>query len=410
MVTVEDSHAPITLTQDRIRGGGRAFSWSLGLGVAGLLATLAFYLAGGPAQHTTVLAGYLVAFAYWVGIAVTATIWNAIFHAAGAKWWVVIRRPLEIIGAALPVFILLFLPVALGMSELFPWVRPSRAMDAEQLELLSHKAPYLNVPFFVVRAGIYFLFWWWVTDRLRRWSLRQDEVGGPEPTRAMRRLGAGSLPFLGLTITFAAVDWVMSVDPFWISTIFGALYFAGSFLSAMSLLALVIALNEKRTRGLGAVVTRHHLYNVGKLMLAFTAFWTYCAFSQFMLIWIANIPEESAWYVVRMKGGWQWMGVFLIVAFFFVPFFTLLSRSLKFKPRGLAVVGVWLMLMNYLHIYFLIMPGLFPAGPQPHLAHLAAFVGVGGIAVATALWRARGQFAIPVKDPFLAYSVRYTQP
>jgi len=409
MVSVEGQEGPITIHQDRLRGGGRAFTTSLVLGVLGLLATLAFYLAGGPGEHATVLAGYLVAFTYWVGIAVTATIWNAIFHASAAKWMVVLRRPLEIMGAALPAFILLILPILFGMSSVFPWVSPSRAMDAEQLELLSHKAPYLNVPFFIVRAGISFLVWWWVTDRLRRWSLRQDEVGGTEPSRHMRRLGAGSLPFLGLTITFAAVDWLMSVDPFWISTIFGALYFAGSFLSAMCLLAIVVALNEKQTRGLGGVVTRHHLYNVGKLMLAFTAFWTYCAFSQFMLIWIANIPEESSWYVVRMKGGWQSMGLFLIVGYFFVPFFTLLSRSLKFKPRGLALVAAWLMLMNYLHVYFLIMPGLFPAGPRPHLAHLAALVGVGGMAVATALFRARGQFVIPIKDPNLAYSLRYTQ-
>jgi hypothetical protein len=408
MVAV-DEHAEITITQDRIRAGGAAFRWSLGLGVAGLVATLALYFLGGSAQHGTVLAGYLVAFTYWVGIAVTATIWNAIFHAAAAKWMVVIRRPLESIGAALPVFILLFLPILLGMSTIFPWVHPSSAMSEEQLELLSHKAPYLNVPWFLIRAAVYFAVWWFVTDRLRRWSLKQDEVGGTEPTRHMRWLGAGSLPFLGLTITFAAFDWLMSVDPFWISTIFGAYYFAGSFLSAMCVIAIVIALSQKDTKGLGGVVTKHHLYNVGKLMLAFTAFWTYCGFSQFMLIWIANIPEESAWYVVRMRGGWSNIGVFLIVANFFIPFFTLLSRSLKFQPRALAVVAVWLMVVHYVDIYWLVMPALFPAGPQLHLAHLAALVGVGGIAVATALWRAQGHFAIPVKDPNLSYSVRYTQ-
>jgi hypothetical protein len=399
----------LTITQDRFRGGGRASVWSLGLGVSGLVVTAAFYFAGGAQTHATVLAGYLVAFTYWIGIAVTGTIWNAIFHAAAAKWMVVIRRALETIGSALPVFIVLFVPILLGMSILFPWVRPSSAMSHEELELLSHKAPYLNVPSFLIRAVIYFAVWWFVSDRLRRWSLRQDEVGGVEPTRAMRRLGAGSLPFLALTITFASFDWLMSVDPFWISTIFGAYYFAGSFLSAMCLVAIIIAATTGNTRGLGGAVSRHHLYNVGKLMLAFTAFWTYCAFSQFMLIWIANIPEESAWYVVRMRGGWVNVGIFLIVANFFLPFFALLSRALKFRPRALAVVAVWLMLVHYVDIYWLIMPALFPAGLQPHLAHLAAFIGVGGIAVATALWRARGHYAIPVKDPNLSYSLRYTQ-
>jgi hypothetical protein len=401
--------APLTITQDRFRGGGGAFSWSVGLGAIGLLATAVFYFAGGPQAHGTVLAGYLVAFTYWLGIAVTATIWNAIFHAAAAKWMVVLRRALETIGSSLPVFILLFIPILLGMSVLFPWVRPSSAMNTEELELLSHKAPYLSVPYFLIRAVIYFAVWWFVSDRLRRWSLRQDEVGGDEPSRHMRRLGAGSLPFLALTITFAGFDWLMSVDPFWISTIFGAYYFAGSFLSAMCVVAITIAATRGSAHGLGGAVTRHHLYNVGKLMLAFTAFWTYCAFSQFMLIWIANIPEESAWYVVRMKGGWANVGIFLIVANFFLPFFTLLSRSLKFLPRALAVVAVWLMVIHYVDIYWLIMPALFPAHPEPHLAHLASFIGVGGIAIATALWRARGHYAIPVKDPNLSYSLRYTQ-
>jgi len=399
----------LSITQRRVSGSGRALSWSLGLGIVGLLATAAFYFLGGPQQHGTVLAGYLVAFCYWVGIAVTATIWNAIFHAAAAKWMVVLRRVLEGIGASLPVFIPLFLPILLGLATVFPWVRPSSAMSAEQLELLSHKAPELNVPFFLIRAVIYFAVWWFVSDRLRRWSLKQDEVGGIELTRHMRRLGAGSLPFLGLTITFAAFDWLMSVDPFWISTIFGVYYFAGSFLSAMCLVAILIALNQGDATGLGGAVTRYHLYNVGKLMLAFTAFWTYAAFSQFMLIWIANIPEEAAWYVVRMKGGWTNVGIFLIIANFFIPFFTLLSRELKFRPRALAVVAVWLMVVHYVDIYWLIMPALFPSGAQPHLAHLTALLGVGGIAVATALWRAKGHFAIPVKDPNLSYSLRYTQ-
>jgi hypothetical protein len=400
----------VSITQHRIRSGGRAFTFSLGLGILGLLATAVFYFAGGPAEHSTVLAGYLVAFAYWVGIVVTATIWNAIFHAAAAKWMIVLRRVLEGIGSALPVFILLFIPILLGMAILFPWVRPSRSMSAEELELLSHKAPYLTVQFFLIRAVIYFAVWWAVSDRLRRWSLRQDEVGGTEPTRLMRWLGAGSLPFLALTITFAGFDWLMSVDPFWISTIFGVYYFAGSFLSAMCVVAVVIAINQNNPTGLGGAVTRHHLYNVGKLMLAFVAFWTYSAFSQFMLIWIANIPEESAWYVVRMKGGWANVGLFLIVCNFFIPFFALLSRSLKLRPRVLAVVAVWLMVVHYIDIYWLVMPALFPDAPHPHLAHLAALLGVGGIAVATALWRAQGHFAIPVKDPNLSYSLRYTQP
>jgi hypothetical protein len=401
---------PMTITQDRLRGGGRAFTVALILGVAGLLLTaVGYWTSTGEAQRA-VLAGYLVAFAYWVGIAVASSIWNAIFHASAARWMTVLRRVFESMAAAVPIFILLFLPIALGMSTLFPWVSPSRAMSPEQLELLTHKALYLNVPGFLVRTGIYFIIWIGVNQLLRGWSLRQDAEGGVEPTRRMRRYGSGAIPILGVSITFAAVDWLMSVDPFWTSTIFGAYYFAGSFLASIALLTLIAARTRHQQRFFGGSVTRHHTHNLGKLMLAFTAFWTYIAFSQFMLIWIANIPEEAAWYVVRMKGGWQSVGIFLIVTHFIIPFFTLLSRGLKFQPTGLSFMAVWILLVHWVDLMWLVIPALHPQGFYFHWTFVTSIIGVGGIAVAFALWRAVGHFTMPVKDPYLADSLRYTQP
>lgn len=399
---------PTTITQDRLKAGGRTFTLALGLGVVGLALTAIGY-AMEREDRTVILAGYLVAFAYWLGIAIAASIWNAVFHAAAARWMTVFRRVFESMGAAVPVFVLLFLPIALGMTVLFPWVNPSSKMSHEQLELLTHKAAWLNVPGFLIRAAIYFAIWVVVNQLLRGWSLRQDVEGGLEPTKRMRRYGSGALPFLGLSITFAGIDWLMSVDPFWFSTIFGAYYFAGSFLSCIALLTVITVWTRNEQRQFGGLVTRHHTHNLGKLMLAFTAFWTYIAFSQFMLIWIANLPEEAAWYVVRMRGGWQGVGIFLILTHFIIPFFTLLSRGLKFNPRGLGFVAVWILVVHWVDLTWLVMPALHPQGFFVHWTGITAMIGVGGVAVAFARWRAAGHFTLPVKDPFLTDSLRYSQ-
>ena len=400
--------APTTITQDRLPATGRLLTASASVGVLGLLATAVGYVTD-PGQHPIILAGYLVAFAYWLGIAVASSIWNAIFHAAAARWMTVFRRMLETMASAAPIFILLFLPIALGMSTLFPWVNPSNKMNAEQLHLLDHKAVWLNVPSFLFRAALYFAIWVVVNQLLRGWSLRQDVDGGIVPTQKMRRIGSGAIPFLGLSITFAAFDWLMSVDPFWYSTIFGAYYFAGSFLASMALLTVITVRTRTNPRLFGGLVTRHHTHNLGKLMLAFTAFWTYVAFSQFMLIWIANIPEEAAWYVVRMKGGWQTVGIFLIVTHFIIPFFTLLSRGLKFNPQGLGFMAVWILVVHWVDLEWLVMPAVHPQGFFFHWTHLTSMLGVGGVAIAFVRWRAGGHFTIPVKDPYLADSLRYTQ-
>ena len=403
---VEVGHT--TITQDRLKAGGRTFSIAAGLGIVGLLLTAVGYATGGT-ERPVILAGYLVAFAYWLGIAIAASIWNAIFHAAAARWMTVFRRVFESMGAAIPIFILLFIPIAVTMPELFPWVRPSNKMTHEQLALLTHKALWLNVPGFLIRAVVYFAIWVAVNQLLRGWSLRQDQEGGLEPTRKMRRYGSGALPFLGLSITFAAFDWLMSVDPFWYSTIFGAYYFAGSFLACIALLTVITVRTRHEQRQFCGLVTRHHTHNLGKLMLAFTAFWTYVAFSQFMLIWIANIPEEAAWYQVRMHGGWASVGIFLVITHFVIQFFTLLSRGLKFNPRGLLFMSVWLLVVHWVDLTWLVLPALHPEGFYVHWTAIAAMFGVGGIAIAYARWRAAGHFTLPVKDPYLADSLRYQQ-
>jgi len=246
-----------------------------------------------------------------------------------------------------------------------------------------------------------------VAELLRRWSLRQDATGGITLTRWQRRLGAGSLPLLALTLTFAAFDWIMSVDPRFYSTIFGAYWFAGSFMGAFAVIAVAAALTRGDPSQFGSRMNADHFHSVGKFLLAFVAFWAYMAFSQLLLIWIANVPDEVPWLVLRIGGGWLGVGAFLVVGHFLVPFFLLLSRELKRSPRALAWVAAWMLLAHWVDMYWLIMPHLDRAGPRPSLWDLTAFVGVGGVAVAFTVWRMRGSAAVPVRDPYLDDSLRY---
>ncbi|HEU4385064.1 MAG TPA: hypothetical protein VFR85_16390 [Anaeromyxobacteraceae bacterium] len=380
--------------------GARPLRGALVIAAVGLLLTAV--LAALDVRRA--LFGYHVAFTYWVGIAVAALMLLMIFHAAGARWMTVLRRILEVIPLTTAVLLVLFLPVALGMRHLFPWVDLA-GVTGEALHLWQHRRPWLNAPFWLARSAIYFGAWIAVSQLLHRWSVRQDESGDPELTARQRRLGAGALPLVALAITFAAVDWQMSLDVSLASTIYGVYYFAGSFVSAVAV--LILAVVAARGRGVLQGVSLNHLHSLGKFLLAFTAFWAYIALSQYLLIWIANVPEEAPWYLVRNATGWRGVGLFLVLFHFVAPFFLLLSRDLKRSPRGLAFMAVWILVVHYVDIYWVVMPRLHPAAPRPGLVDLFAWVGIGAAALAFALWRLRGVSPVPVKDPFLPDSIGY---
>jgi hypothetical protein len=394
----------------RYSGTPRLMVPAFGLGIAGLVLTAvgAFVSDARAAAHS-----YLIAFAYWVGISVASLLMVAIFHTAKAKWMTVLRRAMETMAISVPIFAVLFVGVFLGREHLYPWV-PGSALAAHFTEVelghLSHKQHgYLNVPFFLVRQVIYFGLWTFISHRLYSWSTRQDEGGQLELTVKQRFLSPGALPFLALTITFAAFDWLMSLTPLWFSTIYGVYYFAGSFLAAFCLLTLV-SINAQGKDLYGNLVTPAHYHNLGKLMLAFVSFWAYIAFSQFLLIWIANLPEEAPWYHVRMFGGWRNLSASLFFLHFLIPFGILLSRKLKLQPRKLAVVAIYLLAVHLLDLYWLVWPAYSETGPSFHWTLITSFVGVGGVALGFALFRARGKYTVPVKDPYIADSLRYVQP
>ncbi len=380
-------------------GGGRwlrgaALVAAAGLGLTAVLSALDLRRA---------LFGYHVAFTYWTGIAVAALILLMIFHAAGARWMTVVRRLLETIPLVTALLAVLFVPLALGMRHLFPWVDLS-GVTGEALHVWQHRRPWLNVPFFLVRAALYFGLWIAVSHLLHRWSVRQDDSGEPALTVSQRRLGAGALPAVALAMSFAAFDWQMSLDVSLASTIFGVYYFAGSFVASVAVLILaVLAARGRVLQG----VTEDHLHSLGKFLLAFTAFWAYIALSQYLLIWVANVPEEAPWYLLRNATGWRGVGLFLVFFHFIVPFFLLLSRSLKRSPRGLAVMSIWILVVHYVDVYWVVMPRLHPDGPRPSLVDLAAWAGIGAAALAFGLWRLRGRHPVPVRDPFLPDSLGY---
>ncbi|MCA1827821.1 MAG: hypothetical protein ABR567_15895 [Myxococcales bacterium] len=387
--------------------GGRLLMLGAAIaGAAGLLLTLL----GGFFNARAALLAYLVAFVFWLGLAIGAASLVMANYAAGAHWNVTVRRLGEHVAAIVPIFVLLFLPLFLGARYIWFWVAPQEPISKETLELLAHKRIYLNMTSFIWRAVAYFAIWIGIAWRLRAVSLQQDESGDPALTISARRLSAPGLVLFILSFTFASFDWLMSLQPTWYSTIFGLYVYAGSFVASLALVCLVVTGLRSSEEPWGKLISVDHQHNLGKLLLAFTAFWAYMAFSQYMLIWAGNLPEEVQWIVTRSRGAWRPVGQLILFGQFVVPFFLLLSRDLKRSPPALAAVAVWILFIHYVDVYWIVMPAASFDRLGLHWTHLTAFVGVGGVSVAASLFLLRGTRPIPVRDPFLSDSLRYVQP
>ena len=364
------------------------------IGIAGLLA-----LGGGQPQQA--LAAWLVAFLFFLSLALGALYLVLILYSVQAGWGIVIRRLGEICASTIPLFALLFVPILLGMRSLYPWTVPGAA---DHDPILRWKAPYLNPTFFVARAGLYFAIWSILALVWARASRRQDATGDLAISQRLRRFSGPALLLLALSQTFASFDWIMSLTPEWYSTIFGVYFFAGAFVSASALLSVVVVL----LRGAGLlqdVIGVGHLHDLGKMVFAFSCFWAYIAFSQFFLIWYGNIPEETVWYRARLEGSWQTASAILAVGHFIVPFFFFMGRTMKRRPFTLALGASWVLLMHLLDIHWLVMPTVRKGVAAPSLPEIAALLGVGGVFVAAAGWLMRRQPLVPVKDPRLSESL-----
>ena len=399
----------MSIELQKFQGGGN-MGKAAGIGVV----FTAIAIVGLFMDRKAALFSYLIGFTYWAGIALSSLILLMIFHAFRAKWMVVIRRPLEAMATTVPLFLLLIIPILVYLPELYSWVNPEAAgiFTEHELHILHEKHSWLNVGFFVGRTIGYLLVATLIGWRLFGLSTRQDASGDPALTQKQRNLGTGALPLMAMVITFAGFDWLMSLNPIWFSTIFGVYYFAGSFISTFAILiiATTMARDPARKDLHGTFVSVEVMHNLGKLLFAFTCFWAYAAFSQMMLIWIANLPEEIPFYTVRMKGAWAPVGVALIITHFVIPFALLLSRDIKRKPLRLSLVGLWVLAVHLLDLFWLVMPTLDSHNVKFSLWIIPAWLGIGGLSVAFALWKIRGHYTLPVKDPFLDVSLRYRQP
>jgi hypothetical protein len=370
-------------------------------GLAAAAAGLVLLALAGGADPRRGLAAWLVAFVYFLTIALGCLYFVLIHTAMQGGWGVAVRRVAENAAGTLPLFALLFLPLVLGREHLYPWVNP-QAGDA----LLRWKQPYLNEGFFLLRAAFYLVVWSATALWFLRLSRRQDDAPDPALAARLRRWSGPLLIPLGLTHTFAAFDWLMSLDPRWYSTIFGVYSFSGSLVGAFAFLAIATA-SLRRSGPVSVAWSAEHLHDIGKLLFTFTVFWAYIGFSQYFLIWYGNLPEETVFFRHRLQGNWGNASVLLAVGHFAAPFLFLLPRATKRSPVALSAVAVWLLLMHLVDVYWLVLPSLPGVNGRPGLADAGALLTVGGAFVGTFGWLTRGHPLLPVGDPRLAESMAF---
>ena len=357
----------------------------------------------GPGNPKQFFFSWLVSFLFFLSLGIGGLFFVLIQYASQGSWGIVVRRVGETVFATIPMMGVLFVPLLFGLHDLYPWSVPgASANDA----LLQWKKPFLNVPFFVIRAAIYFLCWSIIALGYYRASRGQDASGDPAVSLRLRTFAGPALIVLALTSSFASIDWIVSLTPRWYSTMFGVYFFAGSFIGFIALMSVVVP-TMLRAGLLDTVITPEHLHDIGKFLFAFMCFWAYIAFSQFLLMWYANLPEETFWYKARTMASWRMVSILLMVGHFGVPFLYLVGRSVKRHGATLALGGAWLLAMHLIDLYWQVMPTLHPEGVRVTALDIAAFVAVGGCFVATATWLMRRQALVPLRDPRLNESLAF---
>jgi len=378
-----------------------------GVGSKGLLAGGIGVLAlgaGGFLDFSQFLQSYLIGYLFIVCLMLGCLALTMVHHLTGGAWGMVSRRIWEAGTRTLPLVALLFLPIALNLETLYSWARPEAASDP----IIQLKAPYLNEPFFYVRAVIFFAVWGLLVFFLNRWSAEQDASAPLPPGPADRRLrtlsGPGLVLFV-LTVTFMSVDWVMSLHPHWFSTMFGVIFIAGQGLGALAFTILMLGALA-HTRPMGSAMQTSQLHDLGKLMLAFTMLWAYLSFSQFLIIYSANLPEEIPFYLERFHGGWGWLSIALALFHFVLPFVILLSADVKKDRRKIMMVAGWVLGARALDLIWHIGPMFNHTVAFPiHWMDVAAVLGLGGIWLFLFARQLKTRALVPYKDPYFKEAI-----
>ncbi|MEZ5360730.1 MAG: hypothetical protein R3F48_18090 [Candidatus Zixiibacteriota bacterium] len=372
---------------------------SLVIGIIGLAASAGGYMA----DSEQLFFSYLTAFAFWFTLAAGGLFLTMLHHLTGATWSVVLRRVAESLMWVLPFMAIFFIPILFGMHDLYHWTHHEAvAEDA----LLKGKEPFLNMGFFITRLVIYFVVWTGLALILAKLSRNQDSGHSEALRLKFVRTSAPGMILFALTLTFAAFDWLMSLDPHWYSTIFGVYVFAGGICAMFSLL-IVLLMGMRKQGVMDTVVTVEHYHDLGKLAFAFMIFWGYMAFSQYFLIWYGNIPEETIWFLHRWEGSWKVVTLTLVFGHFVVPFLIMITRGAKRRLGSLKLLAYWLLLMHLVDMHWLVMPTLHKHGVHIGWIDFAPVIGIGGIF----FWIFWNRFAsrpvVPVGDPRLDASINF---
>lgn len=420
--------------------------WAVPLGVGVVLTALA--LLGLFADRQRFFHAYLIGWVFCVSIAIGALLFVMIQHITKARWSASIRRIPELMIANFPLLAVLGIPILFGLHDLYHWTHADLydPAGAEFDPILAGKRGYLNVPFFLARLAAYFVLWSYLGLRLYTLSVRQDTAPSVENTLKMRRASGWGIPLTGVATAFAGFDLLMSLDPHWFSTIFGVYFFAGGFLASLALITFLALLF--RSRGLlEREVTHEHYHDMGKLVFGFVVFWAYIAFSQYMLIWYGDLPEETQWFMDRFTNGWRPMSWALLIFHFVLPFLLLITRQAKRVLPFLAFMCGWVLVMHWIDLFWLAMPTIMAEAHHTATAHaehvagaaaeagravvrpildtaeqaevsssaparfawtdFAAWFGLFGVFVGATLWRATRHSLTPYNDPYFPDSVRF---
>lgn len=376
---------------------GRFGTLSLGVGIVGLALSTAGYFA----DARQFFHSYLVSFAFWTSIGLGGLFFTLLHHLVGATWSIVLRRLSESIMMALPLMFVFFLPLVFGRHDLYHW---SHHDAVEHDPILQGKAGYLNTPFFVVRTVLYFGIWFVLAWLLHRFSLQQDR--GEDTSKRMLTVSAPGMILFALTSTYAAFDWLMSLEPHWYSTIYGVWFFAGGLLTFLCFTAVLAMF--LRSRGvLGETIKVDHYHDLGRLMFAFLIFWAYISFSQYFLIWYANIPEETVYYLKRWTGSWQTISLLLVFGYLMIPWLALIPRATKRHLPTLGLIAAWLLVMHWMDLHWAVMPNLHSEGFSPSWLDAATLLGIGGIFLWYMFLHLSRHALVPVKDPNLGGSLNH---
>ncbi len=382
--------------------GAQIAKWqrtSLLVGIAGVLLVITGFLLDGQQA----LRSYLFAYLYWTGMGLGCMGILLMHHTVGGKWGMLIRRMCEAGSRTLPYMVILLVPILLSIPTLYPWARPDAIHNAN----ITAKAAYLNVPFFLVRVVCYFLIWSFYAWRLSTWSAEQDQSGDERLVGKMRAVSAPGLVVFTFVTTFAFIDWIMSLEPNWFSTIYGVMFLVGEVLESFAfVIALVIVLSKRFP--LKEYVTAQHLHDLGNMMFAFMVLWAYLSFSQFIIIWAGNLPEETPWYLRRLRGGWGWVALTLVIFHFATPFVLLLMRKVKRQSGRLIKVCVLLIVIRLVDVYWVVEPAFYDQQLKVNWMDFVTPFALGGLWLALFFWQLKSRPLVPIKDPRLQGAPRET--